>query len=210
MPERLAKMKELSPVAPSAEILNEKATDIAMTEILSHETQWLVDEMFKVANGTQGDTKRRTMVGLAAPQLGISKRIIIVDVASTGMGETPDLRAYINPKIVERSDQTEQGREGCFSTGNVCGIVERSSNIGIEALDRDGNPLSENWDSFTARIFQHEIDHLDGIRFPERIKDDTKLHWVEPEQFGEYRVHWADWAELCPRATWEAVKVGKE
>ena len=150
------------------------------------------------------------MVGLAAPQLGISKRIIIVDVASTGMGGTPDLRAYINPKIVERSDQTEQGREGCFSTGNVCGIVERSSNIGIEALDRDGNPLSENWDSFTARIFQHEIDHLDGIRFPERIKDDTKLHWVEPEQFGEYRVHWADWAELCPRATWEAVKVGKE
>lgn len=210
MSERLGRMIELSPVLPSAEILNKQATDVPVAEIASDETQRLVDEMLKIANGTQGDTKRRTMVGLAAPQLGIDKRIIVVDIASTGMGETPDLRAYINPKIINSSGQTEQGREGCFSTGNVCGIVERSSSVTIEAYDRSGNSLSEKWDSFTARIFQHEIDHLEGIRFPERITDDKKLHWVEPELFGEYRVHWAEWSELCPRATWEAIKAGKE
>lgn len=210
MSEKLGKIIELSLVSPSAEVLNRRAADIPVAEIVSDETQRLVDEMLKVANGTQGDTKRRTMVGLAAPQLGISKRVIIVDIASTGKGETPDLHAYINPKVISSSSQTEQGREGCFSTGNVCGIVERSSSVTIEAYDRSGNHLNEKWDGFTARIFQHEIDHLEGIRFPEHITDDKKLHWVEPELFGEYRVHWAKWSELCPRTTWEAIKSGKE
>jgi peptide deformylase len=195
-------------VLPGSDVLNQVATAIPVEAIMSKETQFLVAEMLRIANGTQGDKNRRTMVGLAAPQVGASKRVIVVDVASTGMGETPDLRAYINPRITERYKQTEPGREGCFSTGNVCGNVERSSHVTVEAYDSEGNPVTEQWSGFTARIFQHETDHLDGIRFPDRISDDTKLHWVEPDEFGEYRTKWAEWTELCTRDTWQNIKAG--
>lgn len=209
MAETLKSQHELEPVLPNNDILNKVAKAIPVEAITNKETQFLVDEMLRIANGTQGDKKRRTMVGLAAPQVGVSKRVIVVDVASTGMGEAPDLRAYINPVVSKRSKQTEPGREGCFSTGNVCGNVERSSEVTVDAYDRDGNLLSEHWTGFTARIFQHETDHLDGIRFPDRITDDTKLHWVEPDQFGDYRTQWAEWSELCPRTRWEEIKTGQ-
>ncbi len=209
MTEVLKPQPEPEAVPPNSEVLNQVAEAIPQEAISSKETQALIDGMLAIANGTQGDKKRRTMVGLASPQVGVSKRVIVVDIASTGMGETPDLRAYINPVIAERSIETEAGREGCFSTGNVCGNVERSSEITLEAYDRNGNPVSERWTGFTARIFQHETDHLDGVRFPDRIKDDTKLHWVEPDMFGEYRTKWAEWDELCPRNKWEDVKAGR-
>lgn len=204
-PEKQKQSFDLIP--PSSEILNTVSDEIEPSSIISKEVQDLIDGMLDVANGEQGDTKRRTMVGLAAPQLGVAKRIIIVDTASTGMGEAPELQAFINPKIVAKSEITEQGREGCFSTGNVCGNVDRSSEVVVEAFNRKGELVSGTWTGFTARIFQHEIDHLDGIRFPDRITDETKLHWVEPDKFGEYRTKWVDWDEFCPRERWEAIKV---
>lgn len=204
--EPISGRQKLKLLSPSNEVLNQVADAIDVKEIGSQEIQQLIDDMLRVANGEQGDVNRRTMVGLAAPQLGISKRIIIIDTASTGMGETPELRVYINPVIVSESDQLEQGREGCFSTGNVCGNVDRSSQIVISGCNRQGKLVSETWAGFTARIFQHEIDHLDGIRFPDRITDDSKPHWVEPDEFGEYRTKWAQWQKLCPREQWERIK----
>ena len=198
--------RELTLLLPSSEVLNRVAEAIEIKEISSQEIQQLIDNMLGVANGEQGDTNRRTMVGLAAPQLGVSKRIVIIDTASTGMGEAPELRAYINPVITSKSKHLEQGREGCFSTGNVCGNVDRSSEVVVSGYNRQGQLVSEVWAGFTARIFQHEIDHLDGIRFPDRITDDSKLHWVEPDKFGEYRTKWAEWQELCPREQWERIK----
>jgi len=162
--------------------------------------------MLAIANGIQGDKNKRTVVGLAAPQVGISKRIIVVDITSVGMGEKPDLQVYINPVITNRSTETEIGREGCFSTGNVCGIVDRSSEVTVEGFDRNGVPLKEVYRGFTARVFQHETDHLDGIRFPDRITDDADLHWVEPDQFGDYREQWRQWGVHCTRDAWETVK----
>ena len=207
MMEKLGKT-HLEPVAPSSANLNQPSAKIAPAEIASADTQWLIDEMEAIANGTQGDAKNRTMVGLAAPQVGVNKRIIIVDVMSTGMGEIPDLRVYINPVITPLSSATELNREGCFSAGNVCGVVERASNVLVEAYDRNGQPIREKYRGFTARIFQHETDHLDGIRFPERISDDSRLHMVEPDQYGEYREQWADWPVKCSREAWEAIKSG--
>lgn len=198
--------RELMLLSPNSEVLNRVAEAIEIKEISSQEIQQLIDNMLRVANGEQGDTNRRTMVGLAAPQLGVSKRIIIIDTASTGMGETPELRAYINPVITSKSKHLEQGREGCFSTGNVCGNVDRSSEVVVSGYNRQGQLVSEVWAGFTARIFQHEIDHLDGIRFPDRITDDSKLHWVEPDKFGEYRTKWAGWQVLCSREQWERIK----
>ena len=205
MSEKIAKA-HLEPISPHSDMLSKRAEMVPPEAIASPDTQWIVDELLAIAKGLQGDKKKRTMVGLAAPQVGVSKRIIAVDVSSTGMGEKPNLRVYLNPVIASRSSTTEIGREGCFSTGNVCGIVDRASHITIEAYDRDGNPVREDYRGFTARIFQHEIDHLDGIRFPDRITDDINLHWVEPGQFGDYREHWRDWNKHCTRETWEAIK----
>ena len=196
----------LEPVPPSSDNLNQPSLEIVPADILSADTQWLIIEMEAIANGTQGDAKTRTMVGLAAPQVGVNKRIIVVDVTSTGRGEVPDLRVYVNPVITPLSPATELNREGCFSAGNVCGVVERASQVLVEAYDRNGNPIHETYSGFTARIFQHETDHLDGIRFPERISDDSRLHWVEPNQYGEYREQWPDWPVKCSREAWEAIK----
>jgi peptide deformylase len=164
--------------------------------------------MFKVAYGRQGDAKYPTLVGLAAPQIGISQRIVIIGMDAVGAGEQPELKAFINPEVIETSEEKEDGREGCFSTDRVCGIVERAKKVKLKAYDRDGHQVIHTFEGFPARIVQHEVDHLDGIRFPDRIRDDAKLHWVKEEEFGEYRVHWLDWDVLCPREKWEDIKAG--
>jgi peptide deformylase len=197
-------------IPPESGILNQCAVDIEVGEIVSSEIQHIIDQMLAIAQGEQGDTAGRTMVGLAAPQIGVSMRIIIVAVDSTGGGEQQDFRIYINPVIIQSSEATEEGREGCYSTGNICGVVDRPSRVTVRAYDRSGQDVTESHTGFTARIFQHEIDHLNGIRFPDRISDDNKLHWVEPDKFGDYRERWATWPHKCPRTTWEAMKTSAE
>ncbi len=196
-------------IAPESALLNGVSVVVPVREIVAAETQQLIDAMLATATGIQGDKNVRTVVGLAAPQVGVNKRIIVVDVTSTGMGETPELRVYVNPVITERSSATEAGREGCFSTGNICGIVQRATRITVRAYNREGEPVQEQYEGFTARIFQHEVDHLDGVRFPDRIEDDSQLHWVEADQFGDYREHWQTWPTHCSRSTWEAMKAGQ-
>lgn len=195
-------------VPPNSEVLNRVAEPINPIEIKSTKIQSIVDRMFRVAYGRQGDAKYPTMVGLAAPQIGISKRIVIIGLNAAGGGEQPELKAFINPKIVQKSDEMEEGREGCFSTSRVCGIVERAKSVTVKAYDREGDEFIHEFEGFPARVAQHEIDHLDGIRFPDRIADDTKLHWVEEHEFGEYRENWRNWLIHCPRAKWENIKQG--
>lgn len=197
-------------LVPSSDgTLNDVAEEVAINVIQSEEMQELIDAMLRIAHGEQGDKERKTMVGLAAPQIGVSKRIIIAGINAVGAGEQPELRVFINPVIISKSTEMEDGREGCYSTNRVCGIVERSKAVAIEALDRDGNKITETYQGFPARIFQHEIDHLDGVRFPDRITDGAKLHWVEEKRFGEYRKRWAEWEVLCPRERWEKLKLGE-
>lgn len=199
----------LKQVSPHSEVLNLVSNNLPRSEIKSQEIQNLIDAMLDMARGIQGGKKRRTMVGLAAPQVGHNKRIIIVDVAATGLGdETSDFRVYINPTIVKKSDRKIDGREGCFSTGNVCGIVARHQSIMLQALNRHGAKVTEDYQDFVARIIQHEIDHLDGVRFPDHVTDDTKLHWVEPDQFGNYRINWRNWPHLCSQEKWQSIKAG--
>ncbi len=209
MNERDTASLEVGLVKPSAEILNRRASEVDVSRILSPEVQGLIDAMFGIAYGEQGDSERPTMVGLAAPQVGITMRIILVGANSVGNGEQPELKAYINP-VIELSKEIEEGREGCYSTGKVCGVVPRSKSIRITALDRDGNEVVEELEGFPARILQHEVDHLEGIRFPDRITDDSKLHWVESEEFGDYRKHWHKWNVVCSRAKWQAIKNGTD
>jgi len=165
--------------------------------------------MLDLAQGEQGNPARRTMVGLAAPQLGISKRIIVIGIDADGMGKNPDFKVYVNPQVTRRSSEINIDREGCYSTGRVCGIVERANSVTITAFDRFGNSVTETHDGFVARIFQHEIDHLDGLRFPDRITKTDDLLWVELKDFGDFRDRWQDWPHKCSREKWEAIKRGQ-
>lgn len=196
-------------VPPESEVLNLIAKEIPVEYILSEETQVLIDKLFKVAYGRQGDAKYPTLVGLAAPQIGISKRAVIIGMNAIGGGEQPELKEFINPEIIESSDDLEEGREGCFSTSRVCGIVERAKKIKVRAYDRDGELFEHEFEGFPARVAQHEIDHLNGIRFPDRIIDDKNLHWVEENEFGDYRKNWRSWSVNCAREKWESIKLGK-
>ena len=99
-------------------------------------------------------------VGLAAPQIGISKRIIVIDPGDQYI-------EMINPEIIYREGE-ELGREGCLSVPGIVGWVNRSQKIRVKGLDRNGDILDIEAVDLMARVFQHEIDHLDGILFPDK------------------------------------------
>ncbi len=196
---------------PGEACLQVEASEVPIHEILSEETQSIIDRMFEVARGERSSTEKRFMIGLAAPQIGIAKRIILVDVGVGNDRENPgELVAFINPEIVWHSEEKDEQREGCYSVdSHVVGIVSRSLSIRFTAYDREGNPIAEELSGFTARIFQHEVDHLFGIRFPDRVGSEGTLHVVEAEEWPEYRENWKTWERKCPWETWLLMKEGK-
>ncbi len=106
-------------------------------------------------------------VGLAAIQVGHGKRVIVYDISSQDKGRS--LKVLINPRIVDMEGEVISENEGCLSVPDFRADVKRASSILVEGLDREGNPLSIEADGPLAFVLQHEIDHLDGILFIERI-----------------------------------------
>jgi peptide deformylase len=195
-------------VAPNDPILNKIAQPVSLDEINHDETKQHIEAMLDVAYGNRLDRTKPTVVGLAAPQIGISKRIIAVDIGADGKGGLANLKLYINPEITYQSDDTSDWYEGCWSTDRVCGIVSRSNEIKIKAYTPEGKEIEETHKGYVARIFQHEIDHLNGKEFITHITDDSKLHWVEENEFSDYRNNegWRNWPKKCPREKWEKIK----
>lgn len=136
-------------------VLRQQAEPVAAVD---DEVRQLIDEMLATMYDADG-------VGLAAPQIGLARRIIVVDVHE---GDVPAF-GLINPVIVERSDDAERGEEGCLSIPGLKEIVERSARVVVEGLDRDGNPRRIEATGLLARALQHEVDHLDGILFLDRV-----------------------------------------
>ena len=194
--------------APNDTVLIKRAKEIPVKEITSEKNKKLVEKMLSFAYPEQADRKKPILVGLAAPQVKISKRIILVDVKAEGHGIVGDLRVYINPEIAWKSKVEEEWYEGCFSTDRVCGVVSRPKSIKIKAYTKEGELVEEKYSGYTARIFQHEIDHLNGKEFTTHITDDEKLHWVEDGEFPQYRDKeaWRNWPVKCPRERWEKIK----
>jgi len=194
-------------VKPNDPILIKRAKSVSRKELQTKNIQNLIEKMLDIAFGKR-DRKKAILVGLAAPQVGISRRIILVDIAADGEGKTGDMRVYINPSITFKSKKESQWYEGCWSTGNVAGIVLRPDKIKIKALDRNGNRVEEVHTGYTARIFQHEIDHLNGNEFVTHIKNFDDLHWVNDDQWVEYRNReaWRNWLQKCSREKWEKIK----
>jgi len=115
----------------------------------------LADDMHETMRAAPG-------VGLAAPQVGVPRRLFTFD-----SGE--ESGSYANPEVVWRSDDTQDGEEGCLSIPGVYFPVVRAMKVRVRAKTIDGEPVEREAEGFLARIFQHEIDHLDGILFVDRL-----------------------------------------
>jgi len=145
--------------------------------------QTLIDDMIDTMRDAPG-------VGLAAPQVGISDRLIVVEYAEQPEekeGEEPKevkpkLYVMINPEIMKTSEETVMGIEGCLSIPGLVGEVERFSEIQIKGLNRRGQPMKVKAKGWLARIFQHEIDHINGVVFTQRATKVWKPETQEEEQ----------------------------
>ncbi len=136
--------------------------------------QTLIDDMIDTMRQAPG-------VGLAAPQLGIPERVIVVEYAENEEDENAPKKLYavVNPEIKQLSKETELGVEGCLSIPGLLGEVERSLEVRIKGQTRRGQPIRIKAKGWTARIFQHEIDHINGIVFTDRAR---RVWQPQPEQ----------------------------
>ena len=124
--------------------------------------QTLIDDMIDTLRDAPG-------VGLAAPQVGVSERLIVVEYGDDEDESVPKkLYVVVNPEIVQASEEKVEGVEACLSIPRVMGEVERNTDIVVKGQNRQGKPVKIKVNGWMARIFQHEIDHLDGVLFTDR------------------------------------------
>lgn len=126
-------------------------------EKMTPRIQTLIDDMFDTMYEANG-------VGLAAPQVGILKRIVVIDICE---GEA---YALINPQIVA-ADGEQEGDEGCLSLPGLVGTVKRPQHVICKAYDRDMNEITVEGEGLLARAICHELDHLDGILYKDKAED---------------------------------------
>jgi peptide deformylase len=144
-------------VRHGAAVLHRPAEPVAE---ITHEIDALVDDMIQTMYAAPG-------IGLAAPQVGIGKRVFVCDIS---VGRNPsDLLVFINPEFVER-DGMQLEEEGCLSVPGFNATVARPSRAVLKGLDRHGEPQSVEASGLLARCFQHEMDHLDGTLFVDRLR----------------------------------------
>lgn len=120
--------------------------------------------------------------GLAAPQLGINLPIVVIEVRKTDLfPDRPESPLYvmINPKILKYSKKKLVDHEGCFSVPGMIGKVKRSESVELEYQDLDGNKHKEKFSGYIARVIQHEVDHLNGLEYLQRMDSMTDLMTVE-------------------------------
>ena len=140
-------------------VLRRKARKV--TEF-NRDFQLLVANMIETMRDAPG-------VGLAAPQVNVSQRLVVIEYGDDEDENVPKkLFVLVNPEIVEKSEEMVAGPEACLSVPNLVGEVERHQSITVKSLNRHGKPQKHKVDGWLARIFQHELDHLDGIIYTDR------------------------------------------
>jgi len=164
-------------VTPPNPTLRKKALKV---HALTPEVQTLIDDMIETLRAAPG-------VGLAAPQVDVSQRVIVVEYAEGSETEEaadappkpPRLYVVVNPEIKRQSRETVFGNEACLSLPGYMGEVERAEQVTVKGLDRHGNEFKLKARGWLARIFQHEIDHLDGILYIDRADQIWRLEAEE-------------------------------
>lgn len=145
-----------------ADVLRKVAEPV---ERVNKETRRLIERMSKVIKLANG-------VGLAAPQIGVSQRVILV--SPTGREMLP----LVNPEITHQEGEAIN-QEGCLSLPGLYGDVKRSAIVEVKALDPEGKEVRYRFEGLASRVVQHEVDHLDGILFIDKV-DVATLHWAWP------------------------------
>jgi peptide deformylase len=126
--------------------------------------QKLVSDMVDTMRAAPG-------VGLAAPQVSVSQRVIVLEFGDEDNEDVPlKLYTVINPEIARTSPETVVGTEGCLSIPGFVGDVERAQSVVVKGQNRQGKPVRIKASGWLARVFQHEIDHLDGVLFTDRAE----------------------------------------
>jgi peptide deformylase len=128
------------------------------------------EEVRQLARDLDDTLAKADGVGLAAPQIGIGRRILIAAPPPANEGDpAPESRFYLNPEVVESFGPPEPAEEGCLSSPGIYEVVKRPARVRIKAMDLEGREIDEVLEGILARILQHEIDHLDGVLFIDRI-----------------------------------------
>ncbi len=144
------------------EVLRKKAQPV---DVFDEDLVSLVDDMVETMRVAPG-------VGLAAPQIGVSKRVIVVEFGHEEDENIPKrLYVMINPEILNASEETVNGIEGCLSVPGLIGEVTRSQVVTVRGQDLNGKPVKVRAQGWLARIFQHEIDHLNGVLYTDRSEN---------------------------------------
>jgi peptide deformylase len=182
-------------------VLRQRARELTAEEIGSPEVQQLIQFMRDTMRDAPG-------VGLAAPQVGVGVRLVVVeDRAEYQRGLAPeelasrerqpvDFHVLINPRLVVEDATPMEFHEGCLSVSGFTALVARARGVRVEALDEHGQPVTVSARGWYARILQHELDHLDGTLYLDRM---------EPRSFSTLENHRRHWAGRTPAQVREAL-----
>jgi peptide deformylase len=165
-------------------LLRQVARDLTPEEIRSSALRSLIDDMIDTMHHEEG-------IGIAAPQIGESLQAAVIEIDAESArypGEQPfGLRVFLNPRVTVLDEEDQGFWEGCLSVPNLRGFVERPRKVRVDYLDLQGKERTIEAEGFLATVFQHELDHLQGKLFVDRIRDLTKLATIE-----DYLRYWRD------------------
>ncbi len=160
------------------DILRRKAQPV---KAINAEVRKLLDDMVETMRAAPG-------VGLAGPQVDVPLRVIVVEYGEEpddeGNGKQPPKQLFtlVNPEITRSSTETETATEGCLSIPGLVGDVERPTSVTVKALNKRGQPVKIKANGWLARIFQHEVDHLNGVLFIDRAENIQALREEDAEE----------------------------
>lgn len=196
----------LTPLSISDPRLRLVCDAITKKDLRSKKLQGTIEQLldFVYQRNNKGEKSNRnqpTTIGLSANQVGIMKLISVVDLA-VRKHEYSDIHVIINPKIIWKSKTMTIRREGCVNTPGIFGLVPRHGRVKISYLDRWGNDYTTDVKGWEAVLLQHEIDHLNGILFIDRIPDPTKAHKVDENNMKEYKKRYKMWEKFIDVSEW--------
>lgn len=139
---------------------------------VTDEVKQIIDDMKSATLDWESNRKHEVGVALAAPQIAALEKIIIIRRHLDDKSDQ-DFDVFLNPEIVKYEGSVQKEPEGCLSVPDLYGLVPRHESIRVKALDENGQPIRIKVSGFLARVFQHEIDHLHGKLFVDKVEDDA-------------------------------------